>query len=207
MRFQKRIKIAPGVRINISKSGVSTSLGGRGATVNLSSKGVRTTVGIPGSGMSWSKQEGWSGAAGLKPADELKQHTKLLENIANSFNKLSPRVNKVSTRWNKAIESFDGGRGPSTAKFSTLNKRYGSAMADYQKIEDDVADQQAALIAISGRLNAMKFGVFSGKLKATQKDLVELSREYGSGVRQLVGALRSIREDVGNELAKAERSI
>ncbi|MBY5976149.1 DUF4236 domain-containing protein [Phaeobacter italicus] len=57
-RFQKRIKIAPGVRLNVSKSGVSTSLGGRGGTVNLSSKGVRTTVGIPGTGLSWSKQSG-----------------------------------------------------------------------------------------------------------------------------------------------------
>lgn len=207
MRFQKRIKIAPGVRINISKSGVSTSIGGRGATVNLSSKGVRTTVGIPGSGMSWSKQSGWAGTAGVKPADELSQHIKLLEHFANSFNKLSPQVNKVSARWNKAVESFEGGRGPSVAKFNTLSKRYDSAMTDYKKIEDDVADQQAALAAISGRLNSMSFGIFGGKMKAIQKDLLKLAKEYGDGVRQLIGALGGIRGDVGKELANAEKSI
>lgn len=55
-RFRKIIKIAPGVKLNISKSGVSTSLGGRGATLNLGAKGVRGTLGLPGTGLSYSKQ-------------------------------------------------------------------------------------------------------------------------------------------------------
>ena len=55
-RFRKRIRIAPGVNINISKSGVSTSIGGKGATVNIGKKGIRSTVGIPGSGMSYTSQ-------------------------------------------------------------------------------------------------------------------------------------------------------
>ena len=197
----------PGVRINISKSGVSTSIGGRGASVNLSSKGVRSTVGIPGSGMSWSKQSGWAGMAGLKPVDELKQHMKLLESFAGSFNKFSPRINKISARWNKAVESFEGGRGPSASKFSTLTKRYETAMADYQKVHDDAANQHEALIAIRGRLNGMNFGMFGGKLKAIQKDLLNLSSEYSDGTRELSSALSGIREDVGSELAKAEKSI
>lgn len=53
-RFRKSVKVAPGVRLNLSKSGVSTSIGGKGATVNLSSKGTRTTVGVPGTGISHS---------------------------------------------------------------------------------------------------------------------------------------------------------
>lgn len=56
LRYRKQIKVAPGVKLNISKSGVSTSVGKRGATVNLSSKGTRATVGIPDSGISYSKQ-------------------------------------------------------------------------------------------------------------------------------------------------------
>ena len=55
LRIRKSIKIAPGVRINISKSGVSTSLGVKGATVNLSKRGTRVTTGIPGTGISSSK--------------------------------------------------------------------------------------------------------------------------------------------------------
>lgn len=55
-RFQKRIKIAPGVRLSISKSGVSTSLGRRGASVTVGKRGVRANVGIPGTGISYSEQ-------------------------------------------------------------------------------------------------------------------------------------------------------
>lgn len=55
IRFRKSIKLAPGVRLNISKSGVSTSVGGKGATANFSKRGTRVTAGIPGSGLSASK--------------------------------------------------------------------------------------------------------------------------------------------------------
>ena len=62
-RFQKRVRLMPGVRMNFSKSGVSLSFGGRGATLNVSSRGVRSTVGIPGTGMSWSRQVSSGGRA------------------------------------------------------------------------------------------------------------------------------------------------
>ena len=55
-RFSRRIKIAPGIRINVSKSGVSTTLGGRGANVNVGKRGVRGTVTIPGTGISYSEK-------------------------------------------------------------------------------------------------------------------------------------------------------
>lgn len=53
LRFRRSVKIAPGVRLNMSKSGPSLSVGGRGTTVNLSKRGTRTTVGIPGTGLSY----------------------------------------------------------------------------------------------------------------------------------------------------------
>jgi len=54
VRFQKRIRIFPGVYINLSKSGVSASVGGKGATVNVGSTGRRmVTIGIPGTGLSY----------------------------------------------------------------------------------------------------------------------------------------------------------
>ncbi|HCM0867995.1 TPA: DUF4236 domain-containing protein [Vibrio parahaemolyticus] len=54
-KFRKRIKIAPGLHVNLGKSGVSTSIGKPGATVNIGKKGVKATVGIPGSGLSYSQ--------------------------------------------------------------------------------------------------------------------------------------------------------
>lgn len=67
-RFRKSIKIMPGVRVNVSKSGFSTSVGGRGATMNVSKRGVRTTVGIPGSGLSYSTLHGKPKARAKKAA-------------------------------------------------------------------------------------------------------------------------------------------
>jgi uncharacterized protein DUF4236/SH3 domain-containing protein len=64
-RFQKRISILPGVRINLSKSGVSTSLGPRGADVNIGKDGVTANAGIPGTGLSYrQKITGASARAG-----------------------------------------------------------------------------------------------------------------------------------------------
>lgn len=52
-RFRRSLRIAPGLRLNFSKSGISTSIGGRGATYNIGPRGTRTTVGVPGTGLFW----------------------------------------------------------------------------------------------------------------------------------------------------------
>jgi hypothetical protein len=52
-RFHRSIRLLPGVRLNLSKSGVSASVGTRGAWFTLGAKGARTTVGIPGTGISY----------------------------------------------------------------------------------------------------------------------------------------------------------
>ena len=54
-RFRKTIKLFPGLKFNLSKSGVSTSIGGPGATINISNRGTRGIVGIPGTGISYSE--------------------------------------------------------------------------------------------------------------------------------------------------------
>lgn len=50
-RFWKRIKIAPGVTLNLSKSGGSLSFGPRGAKFTVGLRGKRATMGIPGTGL------------------------------------------------------------------------------------------------------------------------------------------------------------
>lgn len=56
-RFRKRIKLIPGVYINVGKNGISSaSIGKRGASLNIGGKGTRATIGIPGTGLSWTKK-------------------------------------------------------------------------------------------------------------------------------------------------------
>ncbi len=49
--FRKSVKILPGVRLNFSRSGVSTTIGVRGASVNLGRRGTFLNTGIPGTGI------------------------------------------------------------------------------------------------------------------------------------------------------------
>jgi hypothetical protein len=57
-KFRKSYKIAPGVRLNVGKKGMSTSIGGKGSTINVGKKGVKHTASIPGTGMSYTTGSG-----------------------------------------------------------------------------------------------------------------------------------------------------
>jgi len=50
-RFWKRIRLLPGITLNLSKSGFSFSLGKRGFHYTIGSRGHRITAGIPGTGL------------------------------------------------------------------------------------------------------------------------------------------------------------
>jgi hypothetical protein len=51
VRFWRRVSIAPGLRINLSQSGASVSVGRRGAWLTTGPRGQRATIGLPGSGL------------------------------------------------------------------------------------------------------------------------------------------------------------
>lgn len=51
MRFRRRLKIFPGVVLNFSKQGVSTTIGVPGANVNFNRDGQFLNTGIPGTGL------------------------------------------------------------------------------------------------------------------------------------------------------------
>lgn len=82
-KFRKSIKMGP-VRVNLSKSGVSTSVGVKGARVSLSPKGkARATVGIPGTGISYSKSIGQKKSSTTKKAST--RSSSQARNTSNSY--------------------------------------------------------------------------------------------------------------------------
>lgn len=58
-RFQRRLRLFPGLRLNVSKSGVSASAGVQGAHVTVGPRGKSVSVGAPGTGFSWRKFWAW----------------------------------------------------------------------------------------------------------------------------------------------------
>lgn len=51
VRFRKSIKLAPGIRMNLSGGGLSWSLGPRGASIGIGKRGTFLNSGIPGTGL------------------------------------------------------------------------------------------------------------------------------------------------------------
>lgn len=52
-RFRQSFKIIPGLKLNLSKSGLSASIGGAPLTLNLGPRGLYGTASIPGTGISF----------------------------------------------------------------------------------------------------------------------------------------------------------
>ena len=58
-RFQKRIRLAKGVSLNVGKRGLpSIRVGKRGVGLSTGRRGTRVTAGVSGTGMSASKKVG-----------------------------------------------------------------------------------------------------------------------------------------------------
>lgn len=62
-RLYKRVSLAPGLRLNLSRSGPSLTLGGGGLHYTVGRRGTRTSVGIPGTGAYYTRQHSWSARA------------------------------------------------------------------------------------------------------------------------------------------------
>ena len=52
-RFRQSFKILPGLKLNLSKTGLSASIGGAPFTINMGTRGLMATASIPGTGISF----------------------------------------------------------------------------------------------------------------------------------------------------------
>jgi hypothetical protein len=59
LRFQRRVRIAPGLSLNLNKRSISATVGHSGAHLTVGPKGTRSTIGIPGSGLSYTSYQRW----------------------------------------------------------------------------------------------------------------------------------------------------
>lgn len=57
VRFRRRIKILPGVRLNVSRCGLSWTFGGRFARITRGRRGTTRSVSLPGTGIYFSKHD------------------------------------------------------------------------------------------------------------------------------------------------------
>lgn len=92
LTFRKSIKIANGVKLNVSKTGVSVTVGKKGAHYTFNSKGKSTvSAGIPGTGVGYRKSFNTFGGlfGGKKEKEEVtkKSGSSLTKNTSKKTNK------------------------------------------------------------------------------------------------------------------------
>jgi len=63
-RFRKIFSLGKGMRLNLSKRGMSMSVGKPGATLNIGKRGIRPTVGLPGTGLSFTPSKSSNQSSG-----------------------------------------------------------------------------------------------------------------------------------------------
>lgn len=63
LRFQRRIRILPGLSLNLNNKSVSASFGQSGARFTVGPNGKRSTVGLPGTGLYYTSYR--KGKAGI----------------------------------------------------------------------------------------------------------------------------------------------
>lgn len=69
-RLFRRKNVLPGLRVNVSKSGPSFSVGVRGAHVTFGRRGITRTVGIPGTGVFYTSRTGHHTGAHSTPSPQ-----------------------------------------------------------------------------------------------------------------------------------------
>jgi hypothetical protein len=78
-RFSRRVSILPGLKLNLSGSGVSLSAGARGAHINLGPRGLYGSAGIPGTGLSYRQRLDSSSRSYDRPSVERRLSTRQWE--------------------------------------------------------------------------------------------------------------------------------
>lgn len=107
-RFFRRIKIAPGITLNLSKSGPSVSLGPRGAKLTFGRRGTRTTLGLPGTGAYYTSLHRRRSGKALPPRQASHQVTHL-ETYSQTLNVLADGTSRAFRGMQDAMRSVQTG--------------------------------------------------------------------------------------------------
>lgn len=139
-RFQRRVRILPGVRLNFGKRGVSVSAGMRGANVTAGKRGVYGNMGAPGTGLSYRTR-----------LDKTKahQHRAQRAQARNSVQQQTGLVNLKCDERGKLLIFDEQGNSASAAVVRHVWQQYAAQVTEFLQQElERINDGQALLIEI-----------------------------------------------------------
>lgn len=177
LRFRKSFKLFPGVRLNVSRSGLSTSFGIPGATVNVGCKGLRGTVGIPGTGLSYSANL----TLGPGNSDVIPRGAQYWAPTPRAAEQFSPLGYQVPDPAMNSIASASVER-LTTPSLLDLKQMIVDARAQRLDIKNDVEEAKRDLLKRERELR-IKGGLlkplFKGRVTHLIKDVSELRNHIG----------------------------
>src|SRR5687767_2576006 len=98
-RFRKSFRLAPGLKLNLSKRGVGVSFGGKGFTHSIGPSGRRTTLSAPGTGLSFTTQHKSSRRRPSKSVVAAEPSAPLEPESATSSQHFDPSLTTPEGRW------------------------------------------------------------------------------------------------------------
>ncbi|MGE6367215.1 DUF4236 domain-containing protein [Bacillus paramycoides] len=108
-KFRKSIKVAPGVKVNLSRKGVGVSAGVKGARVSTGPSGTRITTSIPGSGLSYEHRVGskkGNNYTSTQNYSESKINRQIFE--VTAFKIKDNKLNSGARKWMKPLSIITG---------------------------------------------------------------------------------------------------
>lgn len=138
LRFRRSVRAFPGVRLNFSATGVSTTIGGRGASLTVGPRGTFVNVGIPRTGISFRERVATGPVAGMSPV--MGDRPELPDADATPRNEVMP--GEIRSAANELITSV-GLRG--------FRELLGEANREYGRLKSELPPLQGQLASTQGR--------------------------------------------------------
>jgi len=164
-RFSRRVSILPGLKLNLSGSGVSLSAGVRGAHINLGPRGLYGSAGIPGTGLSYRQRLDSASRSYDRPSVERRLSTRQWGAFYGTELDLELRRRGMTAIILCGISTNIGVE--STARFA-YEYGYNQVFAE---------DAMAALSAEEHALTVTKIFPRIGLVRKTEEILVDLSHD------------------------------
>lgn len=163
LRFYRRLKILPGLSLNLSGSGLSASFGPRGAKLTVGPRGVFGSVGIPGTGLSYrekldskarSSARTRSAPPPLDPSKLTPEALEIMQAVVDGKDGVTKSLNtgqEVLSYWEK-VKTLPGaymihpetGRRMSDAQVRAFAKKVDREAA-VKKLTQEIAEEEAKL--------------------------------------------------------------
>lgn len=163
LRLYRRLKIAPGLSLNLSGSGISASFGPRGAKLTVGPRGVFGSVGLPGTGISYRQKLNASEARtptrrlyppSLDPANLAPEALELMQAVVDGKDGVTKTLNtseEVLSYWDK-VKCLPGahmihpetGRKMNDAQIRAFARKVDRDAA-VKKLSEEIAAEEARL--------------------------------------------------------------